>query len=128
MAFFGSRVLTLLPLVALPIVAAADFGSIALVRLSVPDDASEAGRAGASAIQFTDEATPRQAQFAYDSASSVASLHGQEIDRQSFTIYKDGAVKLTVSETAPTVLFKYIPGLRNLTYFEMTKTVNRASY
>jgi hypothetical protein len=127
-AFFGSRILALVPLVALPIVVAADVGSIALVRLSVPDDASEAGRAGVAAIQYQDKATPAIAQAAYDAATTVSDLHGQEIDRETFTIYKDGSVELTVSETAPTVLFKHLPGLRSLAHFEITKKVNRLSY
>jgi hypothetical protein len=127
-AFFGSRILTLVPLVALPIVTAADIGSIALIRLSVPDDASEAGRAGVAAIQFQEKATQTNAQIAYDAATTVSDLHGQEIERESFTIYKDGSVQLTVRETAPTVLFKFLPGLRGLTDYEVTKKVNRVSY
>ena len=128
MAFFGSRTLALIPLVVLPIVTAADVGSIALVHLSVPDDAAEAGRAGVAAIQYSREATQEGAEAAYEAAAGVADLHRQEIDKRSFTISKDGSVTLTVSKTAPTVMFKHIPGLRDLAYASTTTTVNRATY
>ena len=128
MAFFGSRVLTLLPLVALPIVTAADVGSIALVHLAVPDDAAEAGRAAMSAIQYQSQPTSNAAQIAFDAAASVADLHQQEIDRRSFTIYKNGSVHLSVSRDAPTVMFKRIPFLRDLTHASATTTIERPTW
>lgn len=124
----GRRLLTLLPLIALPVLAAADLGSIALVRLAAEDDAGEAARAGMTAIQFGQKATPEAAEVAYAAAASVAKLHRQIIDQQTFTIYADGAVKLTATRHSPTLLFQHLPGLRGLTDSTVTVTINRPNW
>lgn len=124
----GRRLLTVLPLIALPIVLAVDLASVALVHLSVPDNAGEAARAGMSAVQFERSATPQQAQIAFNAASQVADLHGLTLDRDSFTIYADGAVMLTVSKQAPTLLFKHLPGLKDLTISAETVTAGRPTW
>lgn len=123
--------LATLSLIATPIVAVADVGSIVVVQMTVPDDAAEAGHAGVQAIGrnlYVSAATPENARLAYEAAASVAELHRQEVDPQSFTVYKDGSIQLTVRRTAPTVLFKRVPGLRNLTSFDSTMTVPAFRY
>lgn len=124
----GRRLLTLLPLIALPVLVCADLGSIALVKLAAEDNAAEAGRAGMSAIQFERTATPQNAELAFQAASSVADLHGQQIDEDTFTIFDDGSVRLTARRTAPTVFFKHLPGLRDLAESEVTTTVTRPNW
>lgn len=128
MQFLGSRIFVMLPLIGLPIVAVGDLGSVAVVRLSVPDDAHEAGRAAVQAIEYIKNPTSANAKIAYEAASSVARLHRQRVDPETFTIYSDGAVKLTVTKTAPTVLFKHLPGLRDLAHASSTTTVERVLY
>lgn len=124
----GKRVLLLLPLIALPVLLAGDLGSVALVRLAAEDDAGEAARAGMSAIQFGPTVTPQTAEMAYRSASEVAELHRLTIDQQSFTIYADGAVKLTATRTAPTLVFKHLPGLRHFAVSSTTVMVSRPTW
>ncbi len=126
-----SRMAATLSIIAVPIVAVADLGSIVVVQMTVPDDAAEAGRAGVQAIGYnlrTSAATPQNAEIAYAAAVSVAELHRQEVDPQTFTVFEDGSLKLTVRRTAPTVLFKRLPGLRNLTSSETTMTVPANQY
>lgn len=123
-----SRALTVLPMIALPILLAVDAGSITLTKFSVSDDAQEAGRAGVQAILFNAAATPEEAQRAFDAAKSVSDTHREHIEPTSFTITKEGAVTLTVSKHSGTVLFKHIPGLRGLTTTTVTTTVARASW
>lgn len=106
----GRRLLVLGPLIALPILIAADLGSVALIQLSVPDDASEAARAGVSAIAFNSgTVTPATAEVAFDAANDVARLHRLDLDRETFTVYADGSVELSAHRTAPTLLFKHLP-------------------
>lgn len=124
----GRRLLTALPLVALPVVIAIDLASVALVQLSVPDDAGEAARAGMAAVQFERSATPQQAQIAFNAASQVADLHRMNLDRESFTVYADGAVTLTASKKAPSLLFKHLPRLKDLTTSTETVTVSRPNW
>jgi hypothetical protein len=124
----GRRFLTVLPLAALTVALAADLGSVALVKLSASDDAGEAARAGVGAIQYERSATPQTAQAAYDAAEQVASLHRLDIDQATFVVHADGKVELTAHRTAPTVLFKHLPGLRNLTETTVSVTADRAEW
>jgi hypothetical protein len=127
-SFPGLRLLGMLPLIALPTVGIADLGSVAVVRLSIPDDAHEAGRAAVQAIENVRMPTSLNAKLAYDAAAGVAALHRQVVDPATFTIYSDGAVKLTVRRTAPTVLFKHVPGLNHLPKVNATTIVERVRY
>jgi hypothetical protein len=124
----GRRFITALPLIAVPLLVAVDLASVALVHISVPDDAGEAARAGVAAIQFERSATPQQAQLAFNAASEVADLHRLTLDRESFTVYADGAVALTASRKAPTLLFKHLPGLKDLTTSTESVTVGRPNW
>jgi hypothetical protein len=124
----GTRPLTLLPLIALPILLAWDAGAVTLMRMSVPDDADQAGRAGVMAIQFNNDATPEEAQSAFAAAKQVTDGHDETIDPASFTIYKDGSVTLKVSRSTPTVLFKFLPFFSGLTHTSTTTTVRRAAW
>jgi hypothetical protein len=123
-----SRVPVTLALIALPILLAADAGAVTLMKLAVPDDADEAGRAGVQAIMFNGVATPEEAQLAFDASKAVADTHREHIDPASFTITQDGAVTLTVSKHTGTVLFKHLPILKGLTHTTVTTTVARASW
>lgn len=125
------RTFTTLALLVVPLTAVADLGSVVVVRMTVPDDAAEAGRAGVQAISYdlrAGAATAQNAEIAYEAAANVAKLHRQEVDPKSFTVYKDGSVHLTVTRTAPTVLFKRLPGLRAITSTETSTTVAPAHY
>jgi hypothetical protein len=123
-----SRLIVTLPLIVLPVVIAADAGAVTLTKLSVSDDADEAGRAGVQAIMFNGAATPEEAQLAFTAAKAVSDTHHEHIDPASFTITKDGAVTLTVTKHTGSVLFKHLPGLKDLTTTTVTTTVARASW
>lgn len=124
----GRRFLSVVPVAAFVIVMAADAASVALVQVSVPDDAAEAARAGVSAIQFQREANPQNAQGAFDAAEQVAETHGLELDSQTFTIYADGSVQLTAHKDAPTLLFKRLPWFKSHTDKTTTVKVNRTPW
>ncbi|MGQ0846209.1 MAG: hypothetical protein ACT4QF_18970 [Sporichthyaceae bacterium] len=128
MLLLRSRVLTYVPMVVLPIVAAFDAGTIAVMRMAAPDNAAEAGRAGVSAIFDSRDPTPANAQVAFDAAKSVSDMHGETIDPTSFRIHSDGSVTLTVAKSTDTVLLKYVPGLRSLTDTQTTQTVSRSNW
>ncbi|HUR74269.1 MAG TPA: hypothetical protein VMZ00_08330, partial [Sporichthya sp.] len=88
----GRRILTLLPFVALPIVVAADLGSLTLVKVSVEDDAGEAARAGMSAFEFDRTVDQQDAEEAFRAATQVARLHDLTIDPKTFVVEADGSV------------------------------------
>lgn len=123
-----TRILTVTPLIALPILVAFDSGSIALMQIAAEDNAGEAGRAAVSAIAFERDATPDNAQLAYDAAKSVADTHHETIDPKTFRIHSDGSVTLTTGKSTQTVLFKHIPGLRGLTRTAHTLTTTRSNW
>ncbi|WP_019874587.1 hypothetical protein [Sporichthya polymorpha] len=124
----GRKLLTGLPIVALLVVGGADLASVALVKVSVPDNANEAARAGVMAVDGRDMATPRTAETAYNAANAVADLHRMTIDPQTFTVYADGSVELTAHRSAPTMLFKHIPGLKTLTDATVSVRVSRPDW
>lgn len=124
----GSRTLTIAPMVVLPIVVAFDAGSVALMQLAASDNAAGAGRAGVTAIYNDNQATPDNAQAAYDAAKSVTDGHGETIDPTSFRIHSNGSVTLTVGKSTDTALFKHLPGLRGLTSTQNTMTVSRSNW
>lgn len=124
----GRTLLTGIPLVALLIVGGADLASVALVKVSAPDDAREAARAGMVAIQYERSTTPQTAQTAYDAANQVADLHRLDIDENTFVVHENGTVDLTARRSSPTLLFKHLPGLRNFTETTVSVSVDRVSW
>ena len=122
------RIVTVAPLIVLPIVVAFDAGSVALMQIAAEDNTGEAGRAAVSAIAFDRETTPEVAQLAYDAAKSVADAHGETVDPTTFRIHSDGSVTLTVGKSTDTVLFRHLPGLRNLTDTRTTITARRPTW
>jgi hypothetical protein len=113
--------------VALAVVCLVDAGSLAIVHVTVPDHAREAGRAAAEASKGL-PATQRTAVVAYEAAQRVAVRHDETVRRDDFTVYDDGWVTLTVQRTAPTVLVRLVPGLRNLAVAGTTATVEASPY
>lgn len=129
MQLLGSRPLTMLPMIILPIVLCWDAGATVLTHMSVPDDAQQAGQAAVLAIQYmTGDPTSEDAQSAFAAAKQVADEHGETIDPTSFTIYKDGSVKLTVSRSTSTVLFEHLPFLSGFDKATTTVIVSRSTY
>jgi len=125
----GRRLLLGVPAVVVPILLAADLGSVALVRMSVPDDADDAARAGVSAIGFNSgPVTPTTAETAFKAAEDVAHLNRMDLDRQTFTVFADGSVELSAHRKAPTLLFKHLPWVKNHLDVTSTTKVNRASW
>jgi hypothetical protein len=124
----GTRPLTMLPMIILPIVLAWDAGAVTLMHMSIPDDAQQAGQAAVQAIQYMTYPTPDEAQSAFKAAESVTDLHGEKIDPAGFTIYKDGSVTLRATRSTDTVLFKYVPFLSGLAKASSTVTVQRVNY
>jgi hypothetical protein len=121
-SFPGRKLLVGIPAVAIPILFAADLGSLALVTMSVPDDAADAARAGVSAIAFTNgPVTPTTAETAFHAAEDVAALSRMDLDRQTFTVFADGSVELTAHRKAPTLLFKHLPWVQD--HLDVTTTI-----
>jgi len=104
-----------------------DAGSLAIVHVAVPDHTRDAGRAAAQTSRGR-PATEQLALVAYEAAQRVADLHHETVRREDFTVYDGGRVTLTVQRTAPTVLVRFIPGLRNVIVATGTATVEASPY
>lgn len=124
----GRRLFTGLPFVALLVVGGADFASVALVEMSAPDDAAEAARAGVMAVQHDRSSSPQTAQTAYDATNLVAELHRLDIDEKSFVVRQNGTIEFTAHRSSPTLLFKHLPGLRDLTGTTVSVSAARAEW
>lgn len=104
-----------------------DGGSIALARMQVGDDAQESARFSAQSI-LNQPINQRTAEIAYDAAVSALPNDRESIirnngnDKEAFRVADDGAVTLTVTREAPTLVFKYIPHLKDLTSVKATYT------
>ena len=104
-----------------------DGGSVAITKASVPDDARDAGYAAAEAVHALPN-TQQTAVVAYDAATRRGTAAALHIERRGFTVYPDGKVTLTVTRTAPTLVFKHLPFLRDLTVVTATTTVTALPY
>lgn len=105
------------------VLAAVDGGSVVLTRLSVPDETRSAGVAAADAVR--DLPTTRQSAVrAHDEAWRAARTHGLRVLTRDFRLYPDGRVHLTATRTAPTLLLRRIPGLRDLAVVTASVTVD----
>ena len=104
-----------------------DGGSVAITRASVPDDARAAGYAAAEAAKGL-PGSQQMAVVAYDAATRRGAAAALHVERKGFTIYPDGKVTLTVTGTAPTLVFKHLPVLRDLTVVTATTTVTALPY
>ena len=99
-----------------------DAGSVALTRLSTPDDVREAGQAAAEAVK--EMPVDRQtATVAFAAAADEGRAHGLRILPRDFRLFPDGRVELTAARTAPTLLLDHISALHDLTSVESTATV-----
>ena len=109
------------------IIGGIDAGSVVLTRLTVPDHVREAGQVAARAIE-NDPVNQRTAQLALKAARDEAGTHGMKIRAKNFTIYKDGRVTLTGTQTAPTLLLERIGPLQHFTKVRATDTVTALPY
>lgn len=107
--------------------AVVDGGSCSLARVQVDDSAKTAARVAAQSIesQPINQAT---AEAAYTAADSALPSEDESIVRdgpgseQDFRLGPDGSITLTVQRTAPTLVFKYVPGLKDFTTASVTVT------
>jgi hypothetical protein len=99
-----------------------DASSVALTRLSTPDDVREAGQAAAEAVQGM-PVDRQSATVALAAAVDKARAHGLRILPGDFRLFPDGRVELTGDRTAPTLLIDHISPLSHLTSVESTATV-----
>jgi hypothetical protein len=109
------------------ITATIDAGSVVLTRLTVPDHVREAGQAAAQAIE-NHPVNQRTAQIALAAAREEARTHGMKIRAKSFTIYKDGRVTLTGTQTAPSLILERIPAMQHFTKVRATDSVTALPY
>ena len=123
----GRRTILWLVMVAFLIVLLVDGGSVAIVRAAAPDDARQAGYAAAEAVAGLPN-TQKSVVLGYEAATRNGTAAALHIERKGFTVYPDGKVTLTVSRTAPTLVFKHLPVLRDLTVVTATTTVAALPY
>ena len=109
------------------IIALLDGGSLAITRASVTDDARDAGYAAAEAVEGL-PGTQQAALIAYEAATRRGTAAALHIERRGFTVYPDGKVTLTVTRTAPTLVIKHVPVLRDLAVVTATITVTALPY
>lgn len=92
-----------------------DSGASFLNRLSAQDGVRDAGRAAVEITSSGGALTDSVVSRAYVEADLVAQEREGHIvpdGPQAFRVRPDGAVTLTLTRTAPTVLFKHVPMLR----------------
>ena len=100
---------------------------MAIAHAAVPDDARDAGYAAAEAVEGL-PGTQQAALIGYEAATRRGSAAALHIERKGFTVYPGGKVTLTVTRTAPTLVFKHLPVLRDLTVVTATTTVTALPY
>ena len=104
-----------------------DAGSVALTRISVPDDVRRAGQIAATAVQGQ-PATRQTARLAFDAAQTEARHHGIVVHTKDFTLYPDGRVMMTAGRTAPTLLLHRVERLSGYADVRSTVTVEPLPY
>lgn len=104
------------------LVAAVDFGSIAVTRLALGDNVKESGRAAVEAVDADQRITPVVAVAAYQAAVGVASERSENVLEEDFLVSADGSVTLTLQKNAPTLAVKYISFLQDYADVRVTWT------
>lgn len=111
-ATLGSRVVQWAVVLAVVLVVVLDAGSIFLTKMSLSDDAKQAGREAARAVSGMD-LNSETAKVGYEAATKVTDLkdgvtvvqRGAGAKReQDFEVLSDGRVRLTVVRTAPSLV------------------------
>ncbi len=105
------------------LVALIDGGSVLLTEMSVPDDTTAAGQAGAQAVEEL-PATRQNVVIAFEAARAAAAENSLRVHTKNFTLFPNGEVSLTASGTAPTLVFHRLPWFRDLTVVASTATVS----
>lgn len=123
----GMRAMVWLFAATVLVLGAVDGGSVFFTRMSVPDEARQAGYAAASAVE-EQEATPRTVRVAFDAAREEARGRNISVSTKSFTLYPDGRVTLTARRTAPTLLLHRISALSDWTEVRATVTVTAVPF
>ena len=98
-----------------------DLVSLGAGRLRAEDQAQAAARAAVRAY-----GGPLDLQASYEAALGEVLLEGGTIDPASYSVAPDGAVTLTLSSTAPTLLLHRVPVLASYADVERTVTRRRA--
>lgn len=109
------------------LIALIDGASVMIARLQIDEDAKTAGR---YATQQIHDAPVNQetARVAYAAATSALPSDAETIlvneagDAEDFRVNADGSITLTVTRTAPTLAFQYLPKLKDLTVAKVTYT------
>ena len=109
------------------VVAAVDSGSVALTRLTVPDDLRDAGRAAAETVR--DQPIDRRtAVAAFAVATDAVAPQGITLSPDAFTLAPGGTVRITGTRTAPTLLLDRVTALRHLAVVRESVTVEPLPY
>ena len=99
-----------------------DLISLGSARFSADGHAQTAAREAGAMYKSS-----KDIQAAYEAAVSTASEHGDTIDPQTFTVTPEGAVTLTLTRVAPTLVIAKIPQARHWAEVEVTTTSRTAS-
>lgn len=116
-----ARRLVALALAVLICTVAFDIASIAVVRISVADDADNAAFAAAAATQGR-AITVDTAEIGFAAAQASADNDGDSALASGFSLHPDGSVTVTLQAKAPTVWADLFGWTRDLTVTEATKT------
>ena len=94
-----------------------DLISLTSTRFQAEDHAQSAARTATSTYRSTSDL-----QAAYDAAVAEVAEHGDTVEPTTFTVGTDGAVTLTLTRTASTMLVEKIGPLRDWARVETTVT------
>lgn len=104
-----------------------DAGSCTIARMQVDEDAKTAARHAVQQIAGS-PVNQETALIAYSAATSALPNKNETIitngpgDKEDFRLGADGSITMTVTRSAPTVVFKYLPKLKDFTIAKSTHT------
>ena len=121
------RALIFLAVVAVPLIGAIDGGSVLYSRTATEHDASTVAYAAAAAVRGM-PITPQTAVIAYQAAGEIAVRLGGTVQQKDFRVNVNSGITLTLTRTAPTLVFDHLPRLRDLVEISSTVTVQPSPY
>jgi hypothetical protein len=121
------QAMSFLAVVAVPLLGAIDGGSVLYSRMATENDASTVAYAAAAAVRGM-PITPQTAVIAYQAADEIADRLGGTVQQKDFRLNLNGGITLTLTRTAPALVFDHLPRLRDLIEISSTVTVQPSPY
>ena len=124
-ATLGSRLVHWGVALAVVLVVVLDTGSIFLTKMSLSDDANQAGREAARAVSEL-PLNSKTAELGYEAATKVTGFKdGVSVRQSDFEVLPGGRVKLTVERTAPSLVMGRVSWIARFGVVAVTTVVEK---